>query len=191
MPIGARILPMARNATLFEGVSSPSDDGAKRILGQTYEVADTLHNTCHRVILRAVQNDAGSAYTIPATGSTLFMKFQSTDVEDLGRKINGLQTSAGGICKPLDDYLSGGRGPTTVPDHDVCMVVEEGPCQVLKTSTSFTAGQAIMVTGTTGKACRATASDYIVGHAMTAYTAAATNCLIYVTGGLIMADKSA
>jgi hypothetical protein len=188
MAIGARILPTARGTTLFEGVSSPSDDGAKRILGQTYEVADVLHNTCHRVVLRAVQNDAAAAYTVPATGPTKFLKWQTTDIEDNGRKFNSTTNSQGMVGKPLDDYYS--TRLSSIPDHDVAFVVEEGPCKVVSTTTAYTNGQAVTC-GSTGKAEQAAAGDYVVGHAMTAYANTCTSILLYVTRGTVMGDKSA
>lgn len=177
------ILPFARAATLFGEVSSPSDEGAKRTLGQVYQAKDLLHGTGLPVILRAVQNDAAVAYTIPATGSVYGMAFQSTDREDFGRKINGVLDANGGVAKALDDYYSMGRGPTTIPDHDVCYVVEEGPVSVFKTDTSFTHGQAVAF-NSNGKAMQAGTGNYIAGAASTAYTTSQTSMILMAGAGL-------
>ena len=177
------ILPFARATTLFENVSSPSDEGAKRMLGKLYEVEDRLHGTGLPVILRAVQNDAAAAYTVPVTGSTQFMGFATTDIKKYGRKFSGVVAAQGAVGKALDDYYSAGRGPDTIPDHDVCFVVEEGPVSVLSTTTAYTMGQAVTI-GSTGKAEQAATGNYIAGTAASSYPNTVTSIIMIAGRGL-------
>jgi len=168
---------MSRGTTLYEGMT-PTDDDCKRLLGQVFEVDDSLHNTGHRVGLVLLQNHAGSAYTVPGTGSVKGLKYQTTGFEDLGRKFNGAASTLGQEGVPLDDYYSSRLG--TIADSDVCFGVAYGPVQMLKTSaTSFSVGQALTV-GADGKltAALTTKTHTIWGVAATAYGKTATNCIL-------------
>jgi hypothetical protein len=180
-----RILPFQRGSTLFAEVTTPVDDAAKEIIGQTFEVPDVLHGGGGRVTLRAVQNAKGSAIT-PALK---FYSFQSATKDEWGAKIDGVATGDGELGKPLDDY-NRISGLSSIVDNDVCFVVEEGLCRVLKTSTSFTAGMAIQA-GASGKAYRAAAGDVVVGTAVTTAGASATNMIIRVTRGLSVVSHHA
>ena len=172
--LASRILPMSRGTTLYEGMS-PSDNDAKRLLGQVFDVADELHGTGHRVGLVLLQNHAGSAYTVPATGGVKGLKFQTTSIEDLGRKFNGACATQGMAGVPLDDYYS--TRLATIPSNDVCFGVAYGPVKMLKTTTSFTSGMALTI-GVTGKLERSADGDKVWGHAATAYANGTTSCVL-------------
>jgi len=179
-----RILPFARGQTLYEGATSV-DDTAKRIIGQCFEVPDTLHGSGGRVTLRAVQNDKTSAITPALKG----YKFGSGTKDEWGAKVTGEVTTNGGHGKPMDDYTRI-TGLASIVDHDVFFVVEEGNCRVLKTATtSFTAGDAVMF-GDTGKAEEATDKAVIIGTATTAAGASATNMVVRVIRGITTTQSS-
>jgi len=173
-----RILPFPRGQTLYDGATSV-DDTAKKIIGQCFEVPDTLHGSGSRVVLRAVQNDKGSAIT----PELKFYSFQSGSHDEWGTKVDGVCGTEGELGKPMDDYTRTTK-LSSIVDHDVFFVVEEGNCRVLKTATtSFTAGMAVQ-TNVRGKALRAAAGDVVVGAAISSYTAAVTNMVIRVERGL-------
>jgi hypothetical protein len=172
--LASRILPMSRGTTLYEGMS-PADNDAKKLLGQVFDVPDTLHSTGQRVGLVLLQNHAGSAYTVPATGPIKGLAYQTGNIEDNGRKFNGAVAAQGADGMPLDDYYS--TRLSSIADKDVCFGVAYGPVKMWKTTTSFTFGQALTI-GDTAKLERAATGDVIWGVAGTATSAASTSCIL-------------
>jgi hypothetical protein len=182
-----KTLPFPRGGTYLDGVVTGSDTLASHLEGKLYEVDDTVHGTGHKVILRCVKNDTGSAITIARS----FAKFSTTSQYDFGRRVGTFPNdTAGGVCKPMDDAYTVGN---TIADDDLFYVVEEGPCWVTSEATTYniTAGDALAsdASGLVNGAAAA-AGEYVVGTADLQGTAESTAVVVHVAGGLVNSDAA-
>ena len=101
------------------------------LIGNVFEVPDTVHGTGIPVKLRAVRLEAG------VTGALKAMEFGS-DALDFRRTVAGYADTAGAITKPLDELYDG----VVLAQYDIVYLVYEGPTTVTLGGT-VTAGQAL------------------------------------------------
>jgi len=175
-------LPFPRGQTYGDGQLTLTDTTAKHLEGKRFRVPDTLHGTKGDVVLRVVKNDAGADLTI----SKRVLKWSTASEDDIGNRVDGWAT-ASVHGKPIDDYYLGRK--TTIPDDDLFYVVDEGPCDVLISTTTSTAisaaGKPVQVAAA-GCVGQCADNKISIGTALEAKsTAALTAVAIYVHAGII------
>ena len=110
---GEANLPFSRGKTYFGATPADSNDGGA-ILGQEFEVNDTVYGTGRKIRVRAVRN---------ATGVTIYGKALAL-LNALGTTIIGIaRTDAARPVAPIDELLPS----TGCLSNDICWVVVKGP----------------------------------------------------------------
>ena len=136
-------LPFPRGQTAScGGVITMTSTMFTELEGRLYDVDDTEHDTGRVVTLRVVRNASGGAITIKQKP----VSFNVGASKYWGGRIDGeAGATVGELCKPIDDYYN--TRLTTIPNHDLFYVVDDGPCDVLPQATSeIAAGKGVMVT---------------------------------------------
>lgn len=173
-------LPFPRGKTACGGVLTADATIFKNLEGKVFEVPDTQHKYGSPVKLRVVRNASGSAITV--TKGKLY-KF-ATGAGETGGQIAGLNTTAGGVCKPIDDAYA---ASFSIPANDLFYVVEAGRCDVL--TCASTTGAALYTTSGIGAQMQcsagsvlaetaAAAGDFVLG--ILDQTCATTSTLVRV-----------
>jgi len=119
------VLPFPRGRTACDGFVTPTAALYSQLMGQVYEVHDTVHGTGQKVKLRAMKLEAD------ITVARKFFK-PGTTALDFGRTIAALNNSAGGVAWALDDAYTVGD---TLLANDVVYFIDKGPVY-LRTETS-------------------------------------------------------
>lgn len=174
-----RGLPFPRGKTYGDGVVTLTDTTAKHLEGKVYEVEDTVYGTGQTIKLRVVKNDSGADITV----ARKFMKFSGTDANDFGRRCAGFASTAGSVCKPLDEAYTVGA---TIPDDDLFYVLEEGWGKVNTAAGSISLGAGAEVATTADGligGVEAVAGEYVAGRVDVACTTASTATRIWVDAG--------
>jgi len=149
------------------------------LLGATFVVPDTEHDTGAEVVLRLVKNDSGSAITF----DNQIVRF-GYDSKDFGRKVDGTTNVAGMIGLPIDDAFTDSY---SIPANDYFYVVQKGPCTVRTNASSVgliahepvTPDAAGALHGT-----RAGAYDFILGTVDQDYSTASGSTLVWCDANL-------
>lgn len=162
----SRTLPFPRGSTLSDKklLSTAADSNSKypgeNLCGQTYIVPDTVHKLHPFVQLRAVRN-----HTTALTVARKLVEL-TTAAGESGKYITALSNALGDKALPIDDAMTVGY---VIPYNDVFYVVDEGPCDILATSSqtsaaALTLGMIIRAgaTGCIGNTAAA-AAGYTVG----------------------------
>lgn len=153
-----RVLPFPRDNYYCQGAVTPTAYKGDELEGKVIKVHDDA-SPGNEKLLRIVRNASGSTITV-AAGK--LVAFAVTDADDFGCQVSGYQTSAGGVCKPLDDLYSAKLSWLSL---DLAYVVEKGRCTVPKTTgggTAILAGAQVFC-HTDSKANGAVASGYSIG----------------------------
>lgn len=173
-------LPFERGGT-FGGASGMTlaNVNLDKLVGATFVVPDTEHNTGSEVVLRLVKNDSGSAITF----DNQIVRF-GTDAGDFGRYVDGTTNLGGMVGLPIDDAYSASY---SIADNDYFYLVQRGPCTVRTNSSSFTgiAGEPVMC-DTAGALHDVIAHAYafILGTLDADYSTAGGSTLVWVDANL-------
>ena len=176
-----RELPFPRGSTLScASLISLDDSTMSQLEGRLVQVEDTEHGTGEQITLRIVKNDTGGDITV----SKKLAAFSTTSESDYGCRIGTfVNTTDGGVCKPIDDAYT----ITTIPDDDLFYVVEEGSCDIVSAAggISSAAGEAV---SSDNLGCikdnASAAGKYVVGVLQEAAAVAATAYRVRVSAGI-------
>ena len=148
----SNILPFERGGT-FAGTSgmTVTDISIEHLVGKTYVVPDTEHETGAEVVLRLVKNDSGSAITT----ANQIVRF-GTDAKDFARYVDGTTNVVGQIGLPIDDAYS---ASFSIPDDDYFYVVQKGPCDIAMDASSVALVAHMAVTPNASGAIWGTTAD--------------------------------
>lgn len=177
----SKLLPFERGRTFSDAGMVTMDDGTySHLEGQRFKCEDTVHGTGQKITLLVVKNDTGAAIT----AARKFYKFSVTDAKDFGRRVAGVASTAGMVCKPLDDAYTVGF---SIPAGDLFYVTDEGwgTVQSAAGTVNVAAGEQVATTalGLIGGAAAA-AGEYAAGWTDQALTTASTDYRIWINGGL-------
>lgn len=167
-------LPFPRGFTWGDGQVTLDATSGSQLLGQVYEVPDSIHLTGKNVKLRVVKND-GSAITVARKGVSY-----GTAAGDFGRFVTGFNVTAGGYGQLIDDAFAVGK---VIAANDLFYVVEEGPCNALSSSAASTlAAQCEVSFAAGGRLTTITGAStyYCIGKTDIACNTTSTTILIHV-----------
>lgn len=152
-------LPFPRGRTASDkGLVTLSDSWCDYLEGTMWVVQDTIHKSAVPTHLMIVKNDSTAAITV----ARLLYKFSTTDAYDFGRRIAGLNTTAGGICVPIDDAYAVGF---SIPDNDLFYVIVRGFATLTATASSpnLYRGLTVLTSDNAGKVTEAAAGNFPLG----------------------------